>query len=362
MNKQERRHRVQVTLLITVVIFCIQLITIFIVGGVIYILIQTGIISLDGDIRPRIESVILYLIFVSSVIGFFVALIASRVPVKPLNYLIHQINRLASGNFQTRLNFGLPLSRYPVFSKLTDSFNQMAEELEKTEMLRGDFINNFSHEFKTPIVSIAGFAKLLRRGDLSEEQKEEYLAVIEEESLRLSYMATNVLNLTRVENQTILTDVTRYNLSEQIRSCILLLVDKWEKKGLEFNVDFREYMIEANEELLKQVWINLIDNAVKFSIPGGIIEIGIKEDADALTVHIINSGEQIPAESIFRIFQKFYQADSSHDTEGNGIGLAVVRRVVDLHGGTVAVRSENNLTMFTVVLPKTQQASDGGIA
>lgn len=133
-------------------------------------------------------------------------------------------------------------------------------------MLRSDFINNFSHEFKTPIVSIAGFAKLLRRGNLTDEQKEEYLEVIEEESLRLSAMANNVLNLTRVENQTILTEVTRFNLSEQIRGAVLLLAEKWTPKNLYMDMQFGEHMICANEELLKQVWINLLDNAIKFRI------------------------------------------------------------------------------------------------
>ena len=183
-------------------------------------------------------------------------------------------------------------------------------------------------------------------------KKKEYLDVIEEESLRLSYMATNVLSLTQVENQTILTDVSRFNLSEQLRSCILLLVDKWEKKELDFEVEFGEYMISANEELLKQVWINLIDNAIKFSPNGGVIEIDIEDQADQVSVSVANSGEEISLENQKRIFNKFYQADGSHSIEGNGIGLAVVKRVVDLHSGRVAVHSEHNITAFTVMLPK----------
>lgn len=150
----------------------------------------------------------------------------------------------------------------------------MAEELENTQMLRSDFINNFSHEFKTPIVSIAGFAKLLRRGNLTDAQKEEYLAIIEEESLRLAAMATNVMNLTKVENQTILTDLTTFNLSEQIRACVLLLEEKWSRKELDLDLEFPEYTIRANEELLKQVWINLLDNAIKYSPNYG--EIGVR--------------------------------------------------------------------------------------
>lgn len=355
MNRQERNNRVVLTVLISAFIFCIQYVTIAVAGGLIYLLAQFGVIKLDSAVASHIGSVILYIAVISNVLGSIVAWLFSKISMRPFQYLIQQINRLALGDFKARLDFGHPLSKHPTFAQLTDSFNKMATELENTEMLRGDLINNFSHELKTPIVSIAGFAKLLRRGNLTDEQNEEYLAVIEEESLRLSDMATNILNLTKVENQTILTDVTEFNLSEQIRSSILLLIDKWENKRLDFKIDFGEHMISANEELLKEVWINLIDNAVKFSMPEGIIEIGLKESDDMLTVHIINSGEEIPTESMSRIFQKFYQADSSHANEGNGIGLALVKKVVDLHCGKVSVSSENNLTMFAVTLPKAQQ-------
>lgn len=355
MNMQDKKQYLALTLFISVLMFVIQFVTIAAAGLLIYLLVHFHVIAIDDGLRPNIGSLILYMVAISSMVGVAVSYIASRISLRPINNLIRQLDRLASGDFHARLYFGHPISKRTDFMQISNSFNKLASELENTEMLRGDFINNFSHEFKTPIVSIAGFAKLLRNGNLTEEQREEYLAIIEEESLRLSYMATNVLNLTKVENQEILTDVTTFNISEQIRSAILLLADKWEKKGLELKVDFGEYMIFANEELLKQVWINLIDNAVKFSAPGGIVEIAIKERNDFLTVHLINSGEEIPQESHARIFQKFYQVDSSHAAEGNGIGLAIVKKVVELHGGTVLVRSENNLTMFSVTLPKMQK-------
>lgn len=354
MNNQNRKHYFALTILISTLFFLIQFIITSITAVIIYLLVHFQVITLDVDIRPTIGILILYMIVISSIVGVIVTFLSSKIFARTLQNVIYQIDRLASGDFNARLDFGWPISKHSAFSQLSCSFNRMASELKNTEMLRGDFINNFSHEFKTPIVSIAGFAKLLRRGDLTDEQKEEYLAVIEEESLRLSDMATNVLNLTRVENQTILTDVVRFNLSEQIRSSILLLADKWERKQLDFKVDFGEYRICANEELLKQVWINLLDNAIKFSPNGGIIEVNIKNCPDSLAVNIINSGEEIPAESITRIFQKFYQADSSHSGEGNGVGLAIVKKVVELHSGTVSAQSENNLTMFTVTLPKSQ--------
>lgn len=352
MSKQERRQHSRLNLMVSLAIFCIQFFTIIMGAGIIFLLVRTGIVSIEGDAFPEMGHVLLLMVVISNAIGSVISFVVSRIPLKPVNNILHQINRLSSGDFKARLYFGKLVAEYPFFKKLSDDFNKMAEELENTEMLRSDFINNFSHEFKTPIVSIAGFAKLLRRGNLTEEQKEEYLAAIEEESLRLSYMATNVLNLTRVENQIILTDISRFNLSEQLRSCILLLAYKWERKELDFKVDFGEYMISANEELLKQVWINLIDNAVKFSAKSGKIEVGIEEDERNLIVSIINAGEDIPLENQRRIFNKFYQSDSSHSNEGNGIGLAIVKRIVELHDGDVSVQSENHVTIFKVVLPR----------
>jgi signal transduction histidine kinase len=243
-------------------------------------------------------------------------------------------------------------SNHPAVTGIRDSFNKLAEELEHTEVLRNDFINNFSHEFKTPIVSIAGFAKLLRRGNLTEAQREAYLISIEEESKRLSYMATNVLNLSKVESQTILTDVTVFNLSEQIRSAVLLLEGKWSEKSIELQLDFREYTVEGNEEMLKQVWINLIDNAIKFSPRCGTVILDIQDGGETLSVSVSNTGSEIPAEQMGKIFGKFYQADESHATEGNGIGLAVVKRVVELHMGSIEVCSEGGMNTFTVELHK----------
>lgn len=228
----------------------------------------------------------------------------------------------------------------------------MAEELEKTERQRMDFVNNLSHEFKTPIVSIAGFAKLLKNEQLTKEQRMEYLNIIEEEAKRLSSMATNVLNMTKVENQTILTNVSTFNLSEQMRSSIVLLEEKWEKKNLELDLEFEEYKICANEELLKEVWINLIDNAIKFSSQNGLIRIRIEEVDERYKITVSNQGEQITVENQKKIFNKFYQADESHATEGNGIGLVIVKSIIGLHKGNVTVNCKGGMVSFIVEIPK----------
>lgn len=351
MKKRCNKNKASLTLLFSFIFFVTQLLSILVAAGTIYILVRTNVILGIGNTNPSPMTIILVMSVISWLIGSATAFLVLKVPLRPVDSMIRQMNRLASGDFKARLNLNGALSAYPVFKEVAKSFNKMAEELEKTEVLRTDFINNFSHEFKTPIVSIAGFAKVLKRGNLTDEQRKEYIDIIEKESLRLSYMATNVLNLTKVENQTILTDQTQYNLSEQIRASVLLLEKKWSEKNLDLGLEFGEYSICANEELMKQVWINLIDNAIKFTPDYGTVNIKISEQDNALVIKIINTGSEIAPEKQSKIWSKFYQADESHSSEGNGIGLAIVKKVIDLHGGSVDVKSENSITAFTVKLP-----------
>lgn len=349
----EKKQRFSLTLLFGAVVFLILLTAILLSAIAMLGLAWLGIIGSEaGDIR--LGSMLLFMSGISLIIGSLIALLLGKFPLNPINKLVNGMNSLAAGNFKTRIEYGGLIERHPTFNEITESFNTLAEELENTEVLRGDFINNFSHEFKTPIVSIAGFAKLLKKGNLTEEQREQYLDAIEEESMRLSYMATNVLNMTKVENQTILSDVTRFNLSEQVRDVLLLLENAWTKKNIDLQPDFDEFEIEANEELLKQVWINLIDNAVKFAPRCGTVALDITESGESIAVTVSNTGKDIDPEKIDKIFNKFYQGDESHAGEGNGIGLAIVKRVVDLHSGKITVKSQNGMTAFTVELPRRQ--------
>ena len=353
MKKEERRERISLTLLIALLVFAIQLFSVLVAIVIIVILMKTGIIKELSEelLSPRNTLVLLSVI--SLLAGYLVAAFSGKYYLRPVNRLINQMNRLASGDFKARMQFGKPIASHPTFQEIETSFNKMAQELESTQMLRSDFINNFSHEFKTPIVSITGFAKLLKRGNLTPEQQQEYLDIIEMESLRLAAMATNVLDMTKVENQTILTDISAFNLSEQLRSCILMLLEgKWKAKAIDFSVEFDEHRITGDQELLQHVWINLLDNAIKFSPEGGTVTVMIREQPNALEISISNQGPQIPEEKLSKIFNKFYQGDESHSTEGNGIGLAIVKKVVELHQGSVSVQSNDTLTTFTVELPK----------
>ncbi len=348
---REKTSRTSLALSLSLFVMLILLAAVLLTTLGIWLLSMAGIfVDIDGDLK--IGTIIPFVLLISFIIGGVITFFSSRIPLKPINQIINKMNRLAAGDFKTRLEFGNILSTHPAFKELAQSFNTMAEELQNTEELRSGFINDFSHEFKTPIVSIAGFASLLERGDISEEQRRQYVRAIREESMRLSSMATNVLSLNKVETQTILTDVATFNLSEQLRSAFLLLEDKWTKKNIDIHIDFDEYDIEANEELLKQVWINLIDNAIKFSPDGGAVALDVQNDGELITVKITNSGEEIPPERREKIFHKFYQSDESHATSGNGIGLAIVKRIVELHRGDVTVDCGAGLVTFTVSIPK----------
>ena len=348
---EKYKQRISLLLLFSGVGLLILLVTTVLAGLVVLLLINTGTLLLGtAEIKPG--KFLLTLILGSIVIGAALEFLTLRFQLKPLNRILNAMNQLASGDYSVRLALPGILAKHPAVTEFSESFNKMASELQQTEMLRSDFINNFSHEFKTPIVSIAGFAKVLKRGNLSEERQKEYLDIIEEESLRLSQMATNVMNLTKIENQSILTDVERFNLSEQIRTCLLVLENKWSKKGLELALPSEEYYLTGNEELLKQVWINLLDNAIKFSEDGGTLEVRIRAEAGTVSVAVSNHGEEIGEDAREKIFNKFYQADESHAAEGNGVGLAVVKKIVDLHGGTVSVDCREGRTTFTVSLPE----------
>ena len=351
MKKKRSRHFGLMSLFVTILFLTVVLNSALTVAAM-FFLVKSGLLDMGDTLEQNLGVFVLLTAQINIPIGLAISVVAVKFPLKPVRELIDGMDTLAAGDFSIRMNAGAIMKRYPDFVEVSKSFNKLAGQLENTEMLRSDFINNFSHEFKTPIVSIAGFAKLLQRGNLSQTQQREYLEIIEEESIRLSYMATNVLNLSKVENQTILSDVAEFNLSEQLRSCILMLEHKWESKNLDLQPEFSEHMIRGNEELLKEVWINLLDNAVKFTPEGQTVCVGIEENVQTLEVSILNTGSEIAPEKQALIFNKFYQADESHAAQGNGVGLAVVWRIVQLHGGEVKVKSGDNVTEFIVTLPE----------
>ena len=325
----------------------VLLFTILILLGVIYILKNNGVININ-NIKDYEWLIVFSFVLSCVIIGLLLSSAYSRIVLAPINKILNGMNRLANGEYETRIS----LYNYSAMKELQDKFNMLANELQNVEILRSDFINNFSHEFKTPIVSINGLVKIMKSGKLSKEKEKEYLEIIEEEIDRLASMTTNVLTLSKVKNQVILTDKTKYNISEQIRSCIVLLEKKWTKKNLHLMLDFDEYYIEANIDLMKQVFINLLDNAIKFSYDNKELAIIIEEDKSNLFIKIIDEGIIIEEENKEKIFNKFYQVDGSDFTEGNGIGLSIVKHIIDLHNGKISTCSKDNKTIFELELPK----------
>ncbi len=268
---------------------------------------------------------------------------------RPINDVIHAMDRVSQGDFTARVDEEGTVGD---MAALTHSFNEMTQELSSIEMFRKDFINNFSHEFKTPIVSIRGFAKQLERDDLTDEQRKEYTSIIITESERLANMSSNILLLTKLENQQIVTDKVEYALDEQLRNAILLLEKQWTAKDIDLMPNLDEVTYVGNEEMMSHIWVNLIGNAIKFSPQGGLLEINCAKVNGVVEVVIRDHGEGMDEATQKRIFEKFYQGDSAHATEGNGLGLSLVKRIVDLCGGTVEVESElGEGTAFTVRLP-----------
>ena len=287
-----------------------------------------------------------------TIIGTGATAVLTKWLLIPLKEMISATERIAKGDFKVRIQETFDADSD--FGILQRSFNHMTAELDGIEMFRNDFINNFSHEFKTPIVSIRGFAHQLQAGGLTPEEEQEYIRIIAAESDRLAKMATNILLLSKLENQAIVTEKTEFYLDEQIRTCILLMEKEWTAKDIELNVDLDEVRYHFNETMLSHVWVNLLGNAVKFTPPGGSITCTLRIDDSNVLCTISDTGCGIDEQTQKHIFEKFYQGDTSHTGDGNGIGLTVVSRILVLCGGRIAVESRPGRgSTFTVTLPVT---------
>ncbi len=292
-------------------------------------------------------------LIVSSIVGTSLTAIACEKFLNPLNQLIKATKVVSTGDFSIRVKETNGNSEIGV---LLRNFNHMTEELGSIELFRNDFINNFSHEFKTPLVSIRGFAKQLQNDDLPAEKRREYTEIIISETERLSNMSANILLLTKLENQQFVTDYAEYDLDEQIRSCIILLEKQWTKKNLEMNLELSPVKIFNNAEMLFHLWINLIDNAIKYTNENGHISILCCETNGEISFKISDDGNGMDEYTLKHIFDKFFQGDRSHKTQGNGLGMSIVKRIMELCKGKITVESKiNQGTSFIVKLPKMQK-------
>ena len=302
-------------------------------------------------------------LFIFSMVGLVLALSAAGVGVfalvrrhmlRPVRKLSEAAQQVARGDFSVRLDPMRRDGKKDEFEVLFDDFNTMTEELSSTETLKTDFISNVSHEMKTPLAVIKNYAELLQAPQVSDEDRAEYARSVEDAANRMTELITNILRLNRIENQKIMPELGRCDVCRQLADCLLPFESRWEEKQIEPDFDMEDSAyINADESLLELVWNNLMSNAVKFTEPGGSITVRERTENDKVIVSFADTGCGMSAKTQERIFDKFYQGDTSHATEGNGLGLALVQRVLMLHGGTIKVESEAGKgSTFTVTLPK----------
>lgn len=347
-----RPHIKSIKMQLVAFIFLMMMMSSILTGILVLFSIQTQIWNHDpsqAGVRLPFQFITLTFLIISTAIGSVLSLGFSRHFLQPVYTLVEAMKEISKGNYHVRVNGGPPDREMGL---LIQHFNDMASELEGVELLKSDFINYFSHEFKTPIISIRGFAKQLQNENLSEEKRQEYKEIIVRESERLVKLSTNTLLLTKLESQKIVTDKKAFDLAEQLRHCILLLQKEWEEKQLELDVDLEAVTVFNNEEMLSQVWINLLNNAISYSEKGGELKVSCKVANDWIKVKIQDSGMGMNDEVRSRIFDKFYQGDTSHSTQGNGLGLSVVKRIIDLCQGDIAVKSQvGKGSSFFIYLP-----------
>lgn len=271
---------------------------------------------------------------------------------RPVKRIIHAAEKIMKGDFSARIEPVGGINSADGFDIIIEYFNKMAEELGSVETLRTDFIANVSHELKTPLAVMQNYGTMLQQRDLSEEKRIEYAKAITESSRRQADLISNILKLNRLENQQIFPEKQTYNLGEQLAECLLNFESTWEQKEIEIETDIEEEVsVESDPELLMLVWNNLFSNAMKFTEPGGTVSLKLKSEDEWAVVQVSDTGCGISPETGKHIFEKFYQGDTSHAAQGNGLGLALVKRVVDIVGGDISVSSElGKGSVFTVRL------------
>lgn len=285
----------------------------------------------------------------SVILGGAITNYITRSFIDPITQLGKAMREVANGNFQVN---AVCSSRLKDVNDIYDSFNLMVEELSATETLQTDFISSVSHEFKTPINAIEGYASLLQDHQQTQEEQNGYIEKILFNTHRLSSLTGNILLLSKINNQSIKPQRVTFRLDEQVRQAILALEQKWTEKDIDFDVELDKIQYCGYEKLLIHVWTNLIDNAIKFDPPGGLIYMRMRRTGNGVTFTIEDNGPGIDSAAQERIFHKFYQCDSSREIDGNGLGLALVKQIIHLSEGTIHVENLPEAgCRFTVWLP-----------
>ncbi len=341
-----RKNYSQLWLFFALIVFAIMFATAVIMSFLAYLLFQMGHLNQSNG-NPLVP--IIFLLFMSVMIGTSISFFVAQKILRPITKFSKVTDEVAKGNFNIRMDESGHIEE---IRNLTRKFNMMVQELSSIETLRNDFVVNVSHEFKTPIAAIEGYATLLQDGTLSEDERNEYTQMIIDSSRQLATLSHNILNLSKLENQEVILEKESYRLDEQIRQAVLMLEPEWSLKELDLQIDLIKTHYFGNERLLMQVWMNMIGNAIKFTPRGGKIGIHLFEKETSLVIKISDTGIGMDDSIIKHIFDKFYQGDAARKADGNGLGLALAKRIVDLCNGNIMVESKIGTgTVFTVILP-----------
>jgi len=290
-------------------------------------------------------------LFCVLVIGSFFIMLTTKYLVKPITTMTKATEELAKGNLQFRVDS----NRKDEIGKLANSFNRMAGELEKVENMRRDFVANVSHELQSPLTSIRGLVIAMKDGLVNKQEEKNYLSIIEDDTLRLSNLSQQLLHLASLESGKYPYHLTEYRLDRQLRNAIVSLQPMWEDKHLDLALELSSMTIQADEELLYQLWINLLSNAIKYNVEHGKLSVACSETVEDVQVKISDSGIGISQEDLPYIFERFYKADKSHQKDGKsyGIGLAIAKRILEIHHGEIRIDSTIGIgTEVCVILPK----------
>lgn len=296
-----------------------------------------------------------FIIFLSLVIGAALSFFVGKRILQPIGDLRQAMSKVSKGDFAIQLD---EQQQMEDVKELYHDFNVMVKELSSIETLRNDFVSTVSHEFKTPIATIKGYVQLLQDDSISKEERQNYLERMLDGTQQLTHLTDNILKLSKLENQGLGLDFQPFRLDEQIREVILFLQPKWEQLNLTLDLDLPHTIYNGNEEFLYQVWLNLMDNAIKYSQRDSSIHVHLSDVEDGKVITLSDEGIGMTNEVSSRIFDKFYQSDTSRKTKGNGLGLALAKQIIELHQGTIKVNSSlNQGSVFKIFLPNNQKSS-----
>lgn len=332
--------------------FIVEFISVFLIvalNGTFLVLILINVISKEFDKSIIALVGALYLLFGCTVSACLIYFVKGRVYYNKIKAVCDAANKVAKGDFDARVPvfFDKPKSE---MDYLAVNFNKMLTEISSLENMRNNFVADVSHEIKTPLSVIQGYANLLQNQDLSVEKRSEYTFLLSEAITSLTSLVANILKLNKIENQGII-QKEKFSLDEQIRYCILVFEDKIEEKNINLNINLDEVSVKSDRALLEIVWNNLISNAIKYTPYGGNISIDLKKDKTNIIVRVTDDGCGMSREVQKHIFDKFYQGDASHSQEGNGLGLALVKQVINMLDYKVEVESDlNKGSEFKVII------------